>query len=129
MARFAEIIDGVVIRVVVVHDDITHLDGVEDEQRGIDFLATGWPTEGEWVQTWPNPLSLPEKRYNSAGIGGLYDAANGAFHDEQPYSSWALDTDIFIWRPPTPYPEDGKLYSWDEATTAWVEAPPLPADA
>ena len=130
MAHFAEVIDGVVTRVVVVDNHITYLDGVEDEQRGVDFLATAWPTEGAWVQTSYNSLSQSEKRYNFAGKGMLYDAVNGAFHDVQPYPSWTLDTDIFVWRSPTPYPEEqnGRPYFWDEDTTAWIEAPPLPKD-
>ncbi len=37
--------------VLVVHNDVTHLDGVEDEQRGIDFLEDLLPGSGPWVQT------------------------------------------------------------------------------
>jgi hypothetical protein len=33
--------------------------------------------------------------------------------------SWWFDT--CQWKAPTPMPTDGKMYSWDEATTSWVE--------
>jgi hypothetical protein len=120
MAHFAEVIDGVVSRVLVVSNDITTIDGVEDEQRGIDFLATAWSTDGVWVQTFYGPMSQPEKRYHFAGPGTLYDAGNDAFHDPQRYPSWSLDEN-FVWQPPTPMPDDGKVYVWDEDTTSWVE--------
>ena len=35
----------------------------------------------------------------------------------EPSWVWANDR----WRPPTPYPDDGKVYDWDEDTTSWVE--------
>jgi len=27
------------------------------------------------------------------------------------------------WQPPTPMPDDGESYYWDEDTTSWVEVP------
>ena len=67
MAHFAEIDTdtSTVIRVLVVHNDITYLDGVEDEQRGIDFLEDTLPGSGPWVQTSYNN----NFRHNYAGAG------------------------------------------------------------
>jgi len=39
----------------------------------------------------------------------------------QPFESWTLNEETAQWEAPTPYPDDGKRYSWDEATTSWVE--------
>ena len=32
-----------------------------------------------------------------------------------------LDENTCLWNPPTPAPNDGKMYSWNEETTSWVE--------
>tara|TARA_R110000765_G_scaffold404590_1_gene500878 strand:+ start:885 stop:1241 length:357 start_codon:yes stop_codon:yes gene_type:complete len=115
MAHFAELDEtNTVIGMVVVHNDITTIDGVEDEQRGIDFLDDLFPDSATWVQTSYNATI----RYNYAGIGHTWDGTG--FATPQPYGSWALDVD-YVWQPPTPYPDDGNDYDWDEASTSWVE--------
>lgn len=40
----------------------------------------------------------------------------------QPYPSWIYNTDTYSWESPTPYPEDGERYIWDEDTQSWVLA-------
>lgn len=37
------------------------------------------------------------------------------------FASWIFDQETCSYLPPTPYPDDGKLYVWDEETIAWVE--------
>jgi hypothetical protein len=39
----------------------------------------------------------------------------------QPFASWTWDSSNLEWVSPTPYPDDGNLYDWDEDTTSWVE--------
>ena len=60
-------------------------------------------------------------RKNYAGIGYTYDAVRDAFIPPQPYPSWTLDDYTCLWQPPTPFPDDGNLYTWDEDTLTWVE--------
>jgi hypothetical protein len=60
-------------------------------------------------------------RKNYAGIGYTYDAQRDAFISPQPFPSWVLNEDSCIWYAPVPKPTDDKRYSWDEATTSWVE--------
>jgi hypothetical protein len=118
MAHFAELDENsVVVRVLVVHNDVTTIDGVEDEQRGIDFLAGMFPDSGTWVQTSYNG----NFRTRYAGLGAVYDAGADLFSASQPYPSWTLD-DEFVWQPPTPRPDDGNDYRWDEDSLAWVLA-------
>lgn len=62
-------------------------------------------------------------RKNYAGVGYYFDAARDAFIAPKPFESWLLDEETCLWQAPTPKPEDGKLYEWDEATLAWVEVP------
>ena len=44
-----------------------------------------------------------------------------SFIPPKPFASWTLNEDTCLWDAPTPYPEDGKLYQWEEASTSWVE--------
>jgi len=39
----------------------------------------------------------------------------------QPYPSWSW-VEGEGWQPPTPMPEEGGPYVWDEATLSWVSA-------
>jgi hypothetical protein len=66
-------------------------------------------------------------RKNYAGLGYTYDAERDAFIPQRPYPSWVLDEDSCLWEAPVAMPEDAgtgeppKRYTWDEATTSWVE--------
>ena len=82
---------------------------------------------GEWIQTSYNTrggvhtLGGTPLRKNYAGIGYTYDRVRDAFIPPQPYASWTLNEDTCRWDAPVAYPDDGKQYTWDEATTNWVE--------
>lgn len=39
------------------------------------------------------------------------------FGNTSPFPSWVLVDGI--WQAPTPHPEDGKKYWWDESTVEW----------
>lgn len=60
-------------------------------------------------------------RKNYAGIGYSYDSQRNAFIAPKPFASWLLDENTCLWNAPAPYPNDGKRYIWDEATTVWME--------
>jgi hypothetical protein len=60
-------------------------------------------------------------RKNYAGIGYTYDASRDAFIPPRPYPSWLLDEATCQWKPPVPMPDNGELYTWDEAAGEWVE--------
>ena len=60
-------------------------------------------------------------RKNYAGIGYTYDATRDAFIPPQPFNSWTLNEDTCLWDSPVPYPEDGKLYKWNEEILNWEE--------
>jgi len=38
----------------------------------------------------------------------------------QAATPWVLNEDTCLWDAPVPMPQDGQMYSWDEATTSWV---------
>jgi hypothetical protein len=117
MAHFAQLNDeNLVTQVIVVaNQDTADQDGVENEAIGIEFCTN--LLGGRWVQTSYNA----NIRKNYAGIGYKYDAALDAFIPPQSFESWTLNEETAQWEAPTPYPDDGKRYSWDEETTSWVE--------
>ena len=83
-----------------------------------DFINSGLVGDSfNWVQTSYNG----NFRKNYAGIGYTYDSTRDAFIAPQPFNSWALNEDTCQWEAPTPYPDDDKMYTWDEATTNWKE--------
>lgn len=93
------------------------------------WIKTSYNTRGG-IHYDPNsntrsPDQSKALRANYAGIGDIYDAANDVFYSPQPFPSWTIAAPTWQWQAPVPYPDDGKLYYWDEATLSWKEfAPP-----
>lgn len=126
MAHFAKL-DGnnVVEQVIVVSNDVLNNEPFpQSEQMGIDFCKSLYGSDTNWAQTSYNG----NFRYNYAGAGYSFDVSatpDGAFVPPQPYPSWTLDTSNYQWQSPVPYPNDGKMYYWDEATQSWVAVPTM----
>lgn len=59
-------------------------------------------------------------RKNYAGVGYSYRADIDVFIPPQPYASWLLNEDTYLWEPPVPKPDDGQYYRWNEETVSWV---------
>tara|TARA_R110000765_G_C18911430_1_gene605035 strand:- start:1149 stop:1547 length:399 start_codon:yes stop_codon:yes gene_type:complete len=128
MAHFAKLgINGKVIAVHVVNDtDLHDAEGVEKEAIGQQFLERlhGWPRP-MWIQTSYNTLGGVHRlggtplRGNFASLGMVYDEDNDIFRNRGRYASWTLNTTTARWEPPTPKPDDGKRYEWNESTQAW----------
>jgi hypothetical protein len=118
MAHFAQIENGIVVNVIVVHNNELLVDGIEQEQKGVEFCQS--LLGGTWVQTSYN--GNIRKQY--AGIGFSYNEVADVFVAPQPFPSWSLDEN-YDWQAPIDYPADGKHYSWDEANQVWVESPAI----
>ena len=115
MAHFAEIdAQGQVLRVIVISDADAQTQGQDDEAAGIAFCQSLFGAATRWVQT----SYTGKRRRRFAGIGYRYDAERDAFIAPQPFPSWSLD-DTAAWVAPTPMPDDGGQYFWDEATQHW----------
>jgi len=116
MAYFAKIgLNNKVISVHSVHDnELKDSNGVEQENIGIDFLTHlhGWAV---WKQTSYNN----NIRKNFAGRGFTYDEDRDAFIPPKPFNSWTLNEDTCLWAPPISYPDDNKIYNWNEETQQW----------
>ena len=116
MATFAKLgLNNKVIEVLSVHNnELLDSNGVEQEVNGIDFLTklTGYPV---WKQTSYNN----NIRKNHAGIGYTYDEDRDAFIAPKPFNSWILNETTCQWEAPVVRPEDGNMYTWNEATVSW----------
>lgn len=119
MAHFAQLDENnVVTQVIVVgNKDTSDANGVEKEHIGAAFCEK--LLGGTWKQTSYNG----NMRKNYAGIGFTYDADRDAFIPPKPYNSWVLVEETCRWQAPVAMPNDGKLYSWNEEITSWVEVP------
>jgi hypothetical protein len=60
-------------------------------------------------------------RKNYAGIDYLYDEIRDAFIPPKSYPSWILNEDSCQWEAPIPYPNDNKIYVWNEENQSWDE--------
>tara|TARA_Y100001951_G_C11154167_1_gene190951 strand:- start:160 stop:483 length:324 start_codon:yes stop_codon:yes gene_type:complete len=104
MSHFAKIDnDNVVTEVIVSEQDFINSGVVGDSFR--------------WIQTSYNN----NFRKNFAGIGGTYDKTRDAFIPVKPFPSWVLNETTCRWDAPVAYPDDGKIYLWNEETTDWIE--------
>ena len=114
MSHFAKVENNVVTQVIVIEQDVLNLGHWGDPAS---WVQTSYNTVGGVHSQGGTPL-----RKNYAGIGYTYDAGRDAFYAPQPYPSWILNEDTCHWSAPTPMPVvEGKMFTWDEPTTSWVE--------
>ena len=119
MGHFAEInSENIVTNVIVAEQEFIDSGAVGDSNN---WIQTSYNTRGG-VHYAPNsqtPDGGVALRKNFAGIGSTYDASKDAFIAPKPYPSWLFDDDTCQWEAPTSYPDDGKVYFWDEENTEW----------
>lgn len=120
MAHYAHITNGIVDQVIVADQEFIDSGAVGDAS---EWIQTSYNTRGNvhYAPDSNTPDGGVALRGNYAGIGYTYDSATDKFYPPQPYPSWVLSPLTCLWEAPVPYPTDGKIYSWDEATTSWVE--------
>lgn len=112
MGHFAKVVNGIVENVIVA-------DNAEwcETNLGGTWIKTSYNTRGNVHLLGAEPLHK-----NYAGIGYSWDGVG--FAPTQPYPSWILDEETYLWQAPTPMPTDG-VYIWDEANLTWeVVNPP-----
>jgi len=145
MAHFAKLGFGnLVEEVISLNNNVLLENGVEIEQKGIDFLfaITRHPN---WKKTSYNTVAGEHLlggtpfRKNYAGIGYTYDETRDAFIPPKPYNSWILDENKCVWKAPKPFPIDystvfvpnqqiteeekviaERIYKWDENLQEWT---------
>jgi hypothetical protein len=111
MSHFARVnAQGLVEQVIVAEQDF-----INTLSDASSWVQTSYNTQGG-----QHPEDRPLRK-NYAGVGYTYDSVRDAFIPPKPYASWILNEDTCLWDSPVAYPDDGKTYSWDEATTNWIE--------
>jgi len=128
MSHFAKVLNGVVVQVISAEPEFfeTFIDTSPgnwiqtsyNTRGGVHYGADGQPDGG---------LAL---RGNYASLGYVYDQNNDVFYPQRPKdknglpcNSWTISAPTWLWTPPIAYPNDGKLYLWDENMKTWVENP------
>jgi hypothetical protein len=108
MGHYAKVEDGIVTQVIVA-------DGVDwcEQNLGGKWVETSYNTHGGVHKDGKLPIYK-----NYAGIGYTFDEIG--FAPPQPYPSWTLDQETYLWEAPTPRPTNG-MYQWSEEDLAWVE--------
>tara|TARA_R100000458_G_C8256653_1_gene232682 strand:+ start:739 stop:1119 length:381 start_codon:yes stop_codon:yes gene_type:complete len=121
MAHFSKLgIGNKVEQVIVVSNDIA-----TTEEAGIEFLHNLYNNRATYKQTSYNThggvhLSGGTPfRKNYGSIGYTYDQTLDAFIPPQNHPSWTLNKTTCLWEAPTPRPEDGNDYLWNEETKSW----------
>jgi hypothetical protein len=119
MSHFAKVAYGKVQQVIVAEQDF--IDSFQDNSPGV-WIQTSYNTRGNvHYGEDGQPDGGVALRGNYAGIGYTYDRANDVFYPPRPFNSWTISAETnWIWTAPTPQPNDGQNYVWDEAETAWV---------
>ena len=128
--------DNFVIQGVSLINELFTINNIEIEQIGVDFLNKIYQTNDVWKKTSYNTLggihyqadnntpSLDQSkafRKNYAGIGYYYDSIRDAFIPPKPFPSWILNEQSCLWQSPITYPNDGKVYTWNEEIGNWEE--------
>ena len=131
MAHFAKVENGIVTDVIVADQTFIDSGVVGDPSL---WVQTSYNTYGN-VHYAPSPPAEPGTpdgetpiRANYAGIGYTYDPNYtigdyvGVFYAPQPYPSWILNTETFLWEAPVAMPTNGKSYAWNEESQSWEES-------
>jgi hypothetical protein len=116
---------------------------VEPQRTGPSLPAVkGWVYIWHDQSTWPVEVSsngtyLRAPKYygtcdddaNTSVAGVLqvltteeYQSLKTAeYQARKPFPSWIGNEETMAWDAPTPYPDNGKQYTWDEPTVSWIE--------
>ena len=111
MAHYAKIENGIVTAVIVAEQDF--INSLDDASS---YVQTSYNTRAGVHELGGTPL-----RKNFAGVGFTYDTERDAFIPSKPHASWILNEDTCFWNPPVEYPQDNKLYNWNEEILNWEE--------
>jgi hypothetical protein len=120
MAHYAFLDENNIVTEVIVGKNEGE-EGVNWEQHYGSFRnqtckRTSYNTSGGVHSSGGTPY-----RKNYAGIGYTYDEQKDAFVPPKPFNSWVLDENTCLWNAPTPMPDDGEMYTWNEETTSWEQ--------
>jgi hypothetical protein len=121
MGHYAKVLSGKVIDLIVAKADF--FESFVDSTPG-EWIKTSYNTRGgihyKSDSNEPSEDQSKALRKNYAGIGFTYNQQKDAFIPPCDYPSWTLNEETCLWEAPSPYPNDGKFYVWDENQKTWV---------
>lgn len=106
MPHFAKINNDNIVIDVLVNDNTS----TED----INIINND---EYRWIETSHDHTI----RKNYARAGYSYNEYLDAFIAPKSFESWTLDENTCRWISPIPYPQDGRVYEWNEQVLSWQE--------
>ena len=113
MAHYAFLDENnIVTEVITGRDEWEEIDGITDWEAAYGQFRN---------QVCKRTSYNGNIRYNYAGVGYTYDEEADAFIPPKPFESWVLN-DKFSWVAPIDYPQDKKIYYWDEEAGNWIES-------
>jgi hypothetical protein len=128
MGHYAKVYEGKVQEVIVAKKDFfdTFVDNIPGEWIKTSYNTHGGvyydPSESgdDHLKNIANDQSKA-LRYNFASVGFNYDSEADAFYAPQPFPSWILNTETYLWEPPVDYPIDSNrvYYLWNEENQSW----------
>jgi hypothetical protein len=129
MSHFAKLDENnIVVFVTVGRQEDNGKEAELSARTGEVYKQTSYNTRGgvhyDPNTNTPSVDQSKAMRKNYAGIGYTYDYVLDAFIPPKPFPSWVLNEQTCLWESPTPMPNDGKMYIWDENTQSWVEYNP-----
>ena len=116
MAHFARLENNIVVDVHVVDNhNLLDENGIEQEQKGIDYLKSLWG-DHKFLQCSYNGSF----RAKYPGINYTYDEARDVFIAPQPYPSWVLNENL-DWEAPVEEPVTQLPFTavWNEEAGNW----------
>lgn len=70
--------------------------------------------DGTWTDVWSVREMTEEEKINKQDFVKADWETSG-------YASWTFNEDTCTFNSPVSYPDDGKVYYWDEETTSWIK--------
>jgi hypothetical protein len=124
MAHYAKVVNGIVKQVIVAEEEFfkTFVDDSPGEWIQTSYNTVGgvhYTRDEDGCIIGPSEDQSKALRYNFAGPYWYYDRRADAFYEPQPYPSWTLNKENFLWEAPVEKPQDGNLYSWNEDNMSW----------
>jgi hypothetical protein len=117
MAHYAFLDTENIVTEIIVGKDESNFDWERyyGDLRGQVCKRTSFNTIGGVHQLGGTPY-----RKNFAGVGFTYNKDKDAFIAPQPFPSWVLNEETYLWEPPTPRPDDiTEFYIWNEENQTW----------
>ena len=126
MAHFVKLnAENYVIFVTVARDEDENREVEISQETGEIYKRTSYNTHGgihyQADNNTPSQDQSKAFRKNYAGIGYYYDSIRDAFIPPKPFASWTLNEQSCLWQSPIPYPNDGKMYQWNDEIGNWIE--------